>query len=223
MLNELNNISLDDFSIVYNNTILNEDNLNLKSNDEEEIITTEIKRNTILNTDNNYINWNLIEEEIETLDSSWSIILLDLYNSNSQNIEVIGFGDKLNDTIISIKNRNKNELLINLRDLYSYIPKFIEMSNISEPEKKEKQAKLYLINAYVSSNEDDWENVKKELLNCELVFNDLANSIEYVENREYKANKVYILIKEIEETANIEDKKIFFMKYKNLMQSINSL
>ena len=47
--------------------------------------------------------------------------------------------------------------------------------------------------------------------------------MDYIENREYKANKMYILTKEIEKSINIKDKKIFYMKYKNLLQSINSI
>ena len=193
------------------------------SDNESNLITTELKAKTILGTDNEDINWDLIEEEIETLDTSWSVILLDLYNTNSENKDILGFSDKLNDAILSIENRDKKSALINLRDLYSYIPRFLEASGINGAEQKIKQAKVNLINAYVSANEEDWEMVKEELLNCELQINNISNDMDYIENREYKANKMYILTKEIEKSINIKDKKIFYMKYKNLLQSINSI
>ena len=196
---------------------------NTTQNENEDLITTELKAQTILGTNNEDINWSLIEEEIEILDTSWNVILLDLYNSNTENTDILGFSDKLNDAILSIENKDKEASLIYLRDLYSYIPKFLEISGIDGTDQKTKQAKVNLINAYVSANEEDWENVKNELLNCEMQINNIANDINYVENREYKANKIYILIKEIEKSTNIQDKKIFFMKYKNLLQSINSI
>ena len=157
------------------------------------------------------------------MDTSWRVILRYLYSLNSQNTDVLGFSDKLNDTILSIKDRDKNLSLINLRDLYSYIPRFLELAGINDENQKIKQAKTNLINAYIYANEENWENVKKELLNCELQINSIANNKEYVENREYKANKMFILVKEIEKSTSIQDKTLFFMKYKNLLQSINSI
>ncbi len=239
MLNELNNISLDNFSIIYNKIELSKEtndssssqstgssskNESISGNNEgNNLITTEIKTKTMLGSDNEDINWNLIEEQIEILDTSWNVILLDLYNSNPQDTDVVGFSDKLNDTILSIKDRDKSLSLINLRDLYSYIPKFLELAKINDENQKIKQAKLCLINSYIYANEENWENVKKELLNCELQINNISNKKDYVENREYKVNKMFILVKEIEKTTSIQDKTIFFMKYKNLLQSINSI
>ena len=40
---------------------------------------------------------------------------------------------------------------------------------------------------------------------------------------EYKVNKTYILVKELQNSLNLQDKEVFYMKYKNLLESINTL
>lgn len=240
MINNLNNISLDNYTITFNKAKLNEKDTNSseekqgeknqsggeggqEQGQEKEIETTEMKNQTILGNNEDEIKWDLIRNEIETLNNSWSIMLLDLYTLNCDKSEILAFSDKLNETIVSINEENKIDTLRNLRDLYSYIPKFMNSTNLDYANQKIRQAKFYLINAYVSVNENNWDNVKVELAKCENEFNELANDGEYIENKEYKVSKIYILIREIENSSNIEDNKVFYIKYKNLLQSMNSI
>ena len=237
MLNELNNISLENFNIIYNQIELKEESSSSNSQKQQEnqgsiqageekdskINTSELKQETILGNNEEEINWSLLEEEIEILNTSWSVILLDLYSLDIGNTEILAFSNKLNNTIISIENKDKTNTLINLRDLYSYLPLFLESSNLDKNLQIIKQAKLYLINSYVYVNEEEWNSAQNELVNCEEEYNKLANDLNYIENREYKVNKIYILVKELENSLASKDKKVFYIKYKNLLQSINSI
>jgi len=243
ILNDLNNISLENYSLVYNKVELNEQTTdtvgdqkgsknqeskeNTQSDNENKqlsnIKTTDLKAETVLESNQEDIDWRLIKEKIENLNTSWSIILLDLNSINPDNTEILNFSNKLNETIISIENQNKIESLNNLKKLYEYIPKFLESSGLNNNEQIVKESKLYLVNAYVAVNEEIWDNVKNELINCETKFNDLTNDYEYIQNKEYKANKIFVLIKELENSIHLKDKKLFYIKYKNLLQSINSI
>ena len=49
------------------------------------------------------------------------------------------------------------------------------------------------------------------------------NDIEYLKNKEYKVNKTYILIKELQNSISYKDKKLFYLKYRNLIESLNNL
>ena len=94
MLNELNNISLENFNIIYNQIELKEESSSSNSQKQQEnqgsiqageekdskINTSELKQETILGNNEEEINWSLLEEEIEILNTSWSVILLDLYS-----------------------------------------------------------------------------------------------------------------------------------------------
>ena len=48
---------------------------------------------TILVTDRDRIDWNLIKNEIELINSSWAIIMLDFYNAFNENTDVDVFKD----------------------------------------------------------------------------------------------------------------------------------
>lgn len=187
-----------------------------------QITTTELKPETILNSNQEDIKWDLIQNEIETLNNSWSVILLDLYSLNVENNDILNFSDKINSCIIGMENKNKSTVLKELGELYSYIPKYMNYTD-SEDEQKIKQSKYYLLNAYILVNEDKWEEVKRSLSQCEDEFNALTNNEQFNQNKEYKSNKVLVLIKEIKNSLSNKDKKVFFIKYKNLLQSINSI
>lgn len=242
MLNRLNNISLENYSIVSNQTQLNEKTSEestsssgeeKQTNQEEnqggteakqnnQVATTELKPDTILNSNEENIDWDIIDNEIEILNNSWGIILLDLYNLGVENKDILGFSDKINSSIVGIEKKDKVEALKNLGELYSYIPKYMNFID-SGNEQKIKQSKYYLLSSYIFVNEDNWEEAKNNLVQCENEFNKLTNNTEFNENKEYKANKVFVLIKEIQNSISTKDKKVFYVKYKNLLQSINSI
>ena len=58
---------------------------------------------------------------------------------------------------------------------------------------------------------------------CENTFKNLLNDIEYIQDKEYKVNRTYVLIKELQNSLVYKDKKLFLVKYKNLMESVNTL
>lgn len=188
-----------------------------------EIKTTEMTNNNILSTNSNNIDWENIKSQIETLDYSWSVIILDLYNLNTDSTEVLAFSDTLNSTMISIKNENKQESLNNLAKLYSYLPSFLKMISAENSNQNIKQAKSYIVNAYSQIDLENWDTINTNITEAEKTFRNIVNDLEYSKNKEYKVNKSYILIKEMQSSLNNKDKQIFFVKYKNVMESISSL
>ena len=57
----------------------------------------------------------------------------------------------------------------------------------------------------------------------EKTFKNVVNDIEFAKKNEYKINKTYVLIKELQNSLDLQDKEVFYMKYKNLLESINTL
>lgn len=51
----------------------------------------------------------------------------------------------------------------------------------------------------------------------------LINNISTASNNQASINKSYILIKELQNVNQNEDKDIFYIKYKNLMQELNNI
>ena len=177
----------------------------------------------MLNKNNEDIDWNIIREQIENINTSWSIVMLDLYDANVPNDDIISFSNALDKTIISIKNEDKTSTLNNLCNLYSYIPKFLSATSSEKYMQNIETTKYNIFMAYSAVSQDDWNTVASHLSNAETSFLNVVNDNEYSKNREFKINKTYMLIKDLQNSISNNDKQLFFLKYVNLMENMNTL
>lgn len=258
ILNKLNNISLQNYTITSEEITLGEEssggasgesnsggatsgesssggdsggqqeqsNSQSQSSDETQksnITTAEIEPETVLELDENDIDWTSIKSEIEIINESWSVVILDLSTLNVDNNDILNFSSTLDNCILSIKDENKADSLTNIATLYSFIPKFERTISTSNSEQNIKEVKAYLINAYSIVEQEDWTSIETNISECEKTFKNILNDIEYMKDKEYKVNKTYVLIKELQNSLSNRDKKLFYVKYKNLMESINTL
>lgn len=187
------------------------------------ITTTQMEPKTVLDSDENEIDWKSIKSQIETINEAWGVVVIDLTNSNVDNNNILGFSSALDESILSIKDENKANTLTNIATLYSYIPKFEENLSTNQSTQNIKQVKSNIIKAYSLLEQDDWIGIGTNMAECENIFKSLLNDMEYIQDKEYKVNRTYVLIKELQNSLVYKDKKLFLVKYKNLMESINTL
>lgn len=255
LLNDLNNISLDNYELVSdkinidkktNNSSISQEadqgknqgdsqsqggsneqsgNQDTNSGDkkENEVSITSMKHNTILNVDTEDIDWDTIKNKIELLNDSWDIVMLELYKANVSNDDIMAFDTLLNQTIISIKNDDKKAALINLGNMYYYIPKFLNSCSADKYEQNIQTTKYNVLAAYVYVSQDDWGSVQGRLMEAESSFLSVVNDTERTKNKEFKVNKTYMLIKDLQNSVKNNDKQLFLVKYVNLMKSLNAL
>lgn len=255
LLNDLNNISLDNYELVSdkinidkktNNSSISQEadqgknqgdsqsqggsndesgNQDTNSGDkkENEVSITSMKHNTILNVDTEDIDWDTIKNKIELLNDSWDIVMLELYKANVSNDDIMAFDTLLNQTIISIKNDDKKAALINLGNMYYYIPKFLNSCSADKYEQNIQTTKYNVLAAYVYVSQDDWGSVQGRLTEAESSFLSVVNDTERTKNKEFKVNKTYMLIKDLQNSVKNNDKQLFLVKYVNLMKSLNAL
>lgn len=254
ILNDLNNLSLQNYTVTTEEITLGKDNEGGKSSSgnasksggesggtsqdskqsdsqeqsgnntqENKIETIKMEPKNVLSTDENEIDWNSIKSYIETINETWGVIILDLSNMNVDNNDILKFSSTLDNCILSIKDEKKPETLINISNLYSFIPKFEKGISAENSIQNIKQVKSYIINAYALIEKEDWTAVENNISEAEKAFKNIANDIEYMKDKEYKVNKTYVLIKELQNSLANKDKKLFYIKYKNLMESINTL
>ena len=196
------------------------------SNEESQksnITTTQMEPKTVLDSDENTIDWKSIKSQIETINEAWGVVVLDLSSLNVDSNNILGFSSTLDQSILSIENENKSDTLINIANLYSYIPRFEENISANQSTQNVKQVKSNIIKAYSLLEQDDWTAVEINISECENTFKNLLNDIEYIQDKEYKVNRTYVLIKELQNSLVYKDKKLFLVKYKNLMESVNTL
>lgn len=193
------------------------------SKEKSNITASQMEPKTILASEQGDVDWNTVKSEIEKINNSWGVILLDLSSFNINSNDVLGFSNALDDCILSIKDENKSSSLVNLAKLYSFIPKY--EASISAPNNVQniKQVKSYILNSYAAVEQDNWNEVESNMVQCENTYKNIINDIEYVKDKEIKVNRTYVLIKELQNSLSYKDKKLFYIKYKNLIESINTL
>ena len=196
---------------------------NQSNTETNKITTTKMESKTILETNENEIDWKIIKSEIEKVNSSWNVLVLDLSSMNVDNNDILNFSATLNDSILSIKDENKNNTLINVAKLYSYIPKYATSISAANSTQNIKLMKSYLLTAYSLVEQEKWEEIETNITEMEKTLKNVLNDIEYMQDKEYKVNKIYVLIKELQNSLTYKDKKLFYIKYKDLVESINTL
>lgn len=194
-----------------------------QNSENNNINTTKMEENAILDSDQDDIDWKTMKYEIENINQTWSVILLDLYSLNVSNDDIVAFSEILNNSIISIKNENKIDSLSNIAKMYSYIPIYEKAISAENSMQNIKQTKSFLINAYSFVEQGNWNEIQTNINECEKTFKNIVNDMEFAQKNEYKINKTYVLIKEMQNSLYLQDKEIFYIKYKNLLESINTL
>lgn len=190
---------------------------------ESKITIMKMEPENVLSSDENDIDWKSIKNDIETINEAWGVVILDLSNMNVDNNDILNFSSTLDDCILSIKDEKKVDTLTNIAKLYSFIPKFERGISSENSTQNIKQVKSYIINAYSLVEKDDWTAIGTNITECEKTFKNITNDMEYMKDKEYKVNRIYVLIKELQNSLTYKDKKLFYVKYKNVMESINTL
>lgn len=192
-----------------------------ESKDEKEITKMEQEQTV---SDAEEVNWNWIQGETEVFYSVWATIVLDLYDVGVPGEEIMGFSNTLDQTLISIKNKDKLLSAANFARLYSFTSGFANKFEIEERVKIAVQTKSHLLNAYAYVEEEAWDKIQMEIVNAEKDFTGIVNNISESENqKKHCINKTYILLQELKNSIATKDSGIFYIKYKNLLESLNTL
>lgn len=199
------------------------DNSDSSKDESKIIISSEMSPNTILNPQKKQIDWSGIKNEIENLYFAWNTVILDLHKLNVNSNDILAFSSSLDTATNYIKNEDKENSLIALASLYSYLPKYMETISDDTVKKDILQTKSYILNSYALSGQNDWEKVKIEITKADETFRLVATNVEFTNENSYKVNKSYVLLNELKNSISIEDRDIFFIKYRNLLEEINEL
>lgn len=200
-----------------------ENNNSSESKSNKKINVTEMINNPLLSTDYNDIKWDEILAELEVFNTAWNTIILDLYKLNIQNVDITSFSNDFDKLLINTKNKDKTAALSSAVALYSYLPKYLESYSTSSSKKNLVETKLHILNSYVGTSANDWEYSDNELSLAEQAFSNVMKNAEYVSQKEYNINRVYIALKELQNSNQYRDVNISFLKFRNFIQEIEVL
>lgn len=245
MINSLNNISFSNSILLEQNSIKGQSNSKNdsssqgsesksssqggESSGQEEASSSDSSKSTdytkynvenqnILLSNNEEIDWNYIKNTVEVLYSSWPTIMIDLHSTNIKNEDILTFSNNLDGLIINIENEDKKATLNTLAILYSYLPSYIQQFSDDTDKINIQYSKSSIVNAYVLLEEDKWEDMKVETTKAKEYFNLIINSVREDRNQN-SISKTYVLINEMDNSIRLKDKKLFYLKYINLMES----
>lgn len=180
----------------------------------------QMQPSNILVIDKDDIDWMTIKSETETIYSSWNSILLDLYSINLNKEDILGFSKSLDNAILLIKAQDKQGSLEALANLYSYLPKYVNELPIEESKKNIMRAKNNVMNAYAYVNKEAWNEVQNQINEADMAYKKVLNDVNYIKDNQQKVEKIYVSLNELKNSINLQDKDIFYIKYKNLINSI---
>ncbi|MCL2384018.1 MAG: hypothetical protein FWC79_07940 [Oscillospiraceae bacterium] len=232
MLNRLNNISFENYRVASRQIVMEETpggrgdeqpSEGLSQDGESNLVVSEMIPHGVIDVEHDSIDWDILRREIELLNSAWPVILLDLHSLNIDGESILAFSRELSIAIIHIRDEDKRNSLTSLATLYSYLPKFLEGIPGEDINRNKKQTKSYVINAYVLVEQENWEEITKYLAEADRVFRDIISDVEFAKKNEFKINKSFVLLKELESTIEFRDERLFYMQYRNFMQSLNVL
>lgn len=178
---------------------------------------------SLLNANYNDIPWKEISYSIETLYTAWPTISVDLQKLNVNNEDISNFEVTLDGAVQSIKNNDKSNALINLYNLYTFLPKFLSYFVNDDAKLNLYNTKAYLLNAYISVDKGDWENMSNNVNSSINSLQSVINSGAVNEYQKSTFDKALTLLQDIKSGISIEDKEIFFLKYKLAIEQLEVL
>ena len=171
--------------------------------------------NSLIETKQNDINWNNIEYIYENIFISWQTMQIDL-NEEKVNSELINrYNANLNGIANSIIQQNKESAMINYLNLYVDICDIVKYVSNDEKTQNLFYTKLYLLNAYTLCESEKWDEMYESVTNAESYFQNTYSDSDI--NYQSK-KKISMAISNLKNTINLNEKNVFYLQYKNIMQ-----
>lgn len=184
----------------------------------EEYTKYKVQSQNILINSETEIDWDYLKNTVQTLYTSWPTIMMDLHSANIKNENILTFSNTLDELIVNIQKEDKVATLNNLAILYSFIPIYKEQYSNDADKINIAYTKSCVINSYALLENDKWDDIQAQISKAQEYFGLIINSVNEDKNQA-SVSKTYILINEMNNVINIKDKKLFYLKYINLMEN----
>ena len=184
----------------------------------------EIKPNEILTNEEKEINWENIKNEIENLYNNLPSFTMDLYQFNNINQQdILNFNKEYDNLTTIIKDEDKGGTLEQLTKVYDYLPIFLRGSEQEELYTTTVETKSHIFKAYSKLENENWSEMSNDIKNAIDVYSKLLTNTTIPKQKQSNISKGYVMLNEIQNAINLQDKEVFLIKYKNLLEEINDM
>ena len=192
------------------------------SNSEQDNKKFELEISGVL-TNKEDINWEYVKGEIENLYSSISTVTLDLLQINVTQEEILAFNSQLDNLAVAVKDENKEDTLSQMSTLYDALAAITQKIQGEETYKILVEVKQNIFKAYSKLDTENWDEIANDTKNAISSYSKLLTDTNIDTQNQYIINKGYILINELQNAVNLQDISVFLIKYKYLLEELNSL
>ena len=182
----------------------------------------EMKETGIL-TKTEDIDWEHVKTEVENLYTSIPTITLDLYQMQIPRENILAFNQEFDKLTISVKEENKENTLLELSNIYNYIPTFVGNVSDSDVYKVVIKTKNNLFKAYSKLDSKNWNEISNDVKTTIDTYSSLLSNTNVEREKQESVNKVYIMLNELQNAVNVQDTSVFLIKYKNILEEMNNL
>lgn len=202
----------------------NSNNSESESLNQSEARTSRLAQvDSLLNSNYDDVPWDEISYGVETIYTAWPSISLDMKALNINDSDISNFSTTLDGIAQAVKVQDKNSALINLYNLYILLPKYLSYFSSNEYTLNVYNTKGYVLSSYVSANSENWEDMNTNITNA---INTLSKNMESTDLKDIEKStieKSYALLEELKRGIGLEDKEIFYLKYKLAMEQLEIL
>mgnify|MGYP001623235736 CR=1 FL=1 len=202
----------------------NSNNSESESLNQSEARTSRLAQvDSLLNSNYDDVPWDEISYGVETIYTAWPSISLDMKALNINDSDISNFSTTLDGIAQAVKVQDKNSALINLYNLYLLLPKYLSYFSSNEYTLNVYNTKAYVLSSYVSANSENWEDMNTNITNA---INTLSKNMESTDLKDIEKStieKSYALLEELKRGIGLEDKEIFYLKYKLAMEQLEIL
>lgn len=182
-------------------------------NEPDETVVNEVVEDEINFRRPPTLDWEKLLNDTKKIENSIPTILVDLAALNIEATEIAKLSDGVNNMIIAIDNEDEKTYLIELNNIYSLIPTYMEKYAGNNEKTFKKRLKYYAISTYIAYADGNLEMAKTQASELERVYSEKMQDMNYVQNNEYNLNKLYILIQELKRAVDSNSSELVKSKY----------
>ncbi len=228
MANKVNNINLQNYQVKAENiTEENDSESKEKQSGSEEKDSSENKSKAYqmepsdLLVNSKEPDWETLKVEVERLYPSWATISIDLQEMNVNSTNIQNFSTNLDNLTVSVKEEDKENSLLYISKLYEQLLEFGNHAFENHLENSLLKTKYNILSAYSLIEKEDWNKIEEYLNQAEKEYSNIMNGNSKV--NKYNINKIYLMLKEFRDSIEKKDKDILYIKYKNLLNEVNTI
>ncbi len=151
-------------------------------------------------------------------------ITMDFYQINTINQEdILNFNKEYDNLTVIVQQESKEDTLGQLSKIYDYLPKFLKSSSQEELYTTVIEAKSHILKGYAKLDSEKWDEIANDVKIGIDTYSKLLSNANIPSTTQSKVSKGYIMINELQNAVNVQDKSLFLIKYKNLLEELSKM